>query len=65
MKGYMHTSPDVRSMSSHQAPSNVGMVNKRSGILVKEICMFLYKSSCECICKGERWLQLKKAFIHC
>ena len=61
---YLYTSTDVRCTSSHQALSNIRMVNERSGIFVKETCGCLPQSSNECICQRERLLQVKQAFVY-
>ena len=43
---FLNTSLAIRSC---QAPPNIQMVNRRSGILMKETCMRLHKSFHECV----------------
>ena len=57
--GYVYTSPAVSSTSSHQAPSNIPMVNERSGISVKGTCMCLHISPSEYVCQEESMFQTK------
>ena len=46
---------------SHQAPSNIRILNEREGISVKETFIYLLKSSRECACQRESLLQTKNS----
>ena len=59
-KIHVHTSQASRSISFHQAPSNLRMLNERSPTLVKKNIHVFANRSRECACWRERMRQKKE-----